>query len=71
MKNTNTMRFDEDSFDLSEHKRAADAVTREKARAKRVRRQVKTGKIILAVVTVIIFFILFFVAAELGIMSFR
>jgi hypothetical protein len=71
MKNTNTIRFDEDSFDLAEHKRAADAIIREKARVKRVRRQVKTGKIILAVVTIIIFFILFFIAAELGIMSIR
>jgi hypothetical protein len=65
------MRFDEDSFDLTEHKRAADAIIREKARISRVRRQVKIGKIILAVVTIIIFFILFFVAAEMGIMSLR
>jgi hypothetical protein len=70
-KNINAMRFDEDSFDLAEHKKAADAVTREKARVKRVRRQVKYGKIILAVVTIIIFFLLFFIAAELGLMSFR
>jgi hypothetical protein len=67
----NTMRFDEDSFDLHAHKKAATAVTQEKARVKRVRRQVKYGKIMLAIVTIIIFFILFFVAAELGLMNIR
>ncbi|MCL2197501.1 MAG: hypothetical protein FWB80_01120 [Defluviitaleaceae bacterium] len=69
--NKNTMSFDEDSFDLAEHKRAADAVTREKARVSRIRRQVRIGKIMLAVVTVIIFFALFIIAAELGWMNFR
>lgn len=67
----NAMRFDEDSFDLEEHKKAADKIIREKARDKRVRRQVKFGKIILAIVTIVIFFVLFFVAVELGFMSFR
>jgi hypothetical protein len=70
-KNVNTMRFDEDSFDLSEHKKAADAVTREKARVKRIRRQVRLGKIVIVVVTIIIFFALFLLAAELGWMTFR
>ncbi|MCL2356180.1 MAG: hypothetical protein FWC70_03325 [Defluviitaleaceae bacterium] len=71
LKPTTTMRFDEDGFDLNEHKKAADTVKREKARVERVRRQVKVGKVMLAIVTVIIFFILFYVAAELGWMSFR
>ena len=70
-KNTTTMRFDEDKFDLSEYKKTADAEMREKARIKRVRRQVKIGKIMLAFVTIIIFFILFYIAAQLGWMNFR
>ncbi|MCL2387226.1 MAG: hypothetical protein FWC89_06710 [Defluviitaleaceae bacterium] len=70
-KNVKTMRFDEDSFDLTEHKKAADASTRKKARVKRVRRQLKYGKIIIAVLTIILFFVLFFIAAELGLMNFR
>jgi len=70
-KNTNAMRFDEDSFDLAAHRRAADAVTREKARVKRVRRQVRYGKVAVFVVTVVIFFILFILAAELGFMNIR
>ena len=69
--NTKSMRFDEDLFDPVEHKKAAIAVTREKARKKRVRRQVKFGKIALAVVTIIVFFLLFFIAAQLGLMNFR
>jgi hypothetical protein len=71
MQKSTNMRFSEDSFDLKEHRRAADTIIREKARINRVRRQVKIGKIVLAVVTIIIFFILFFVAAELGIMGWR
>ena len=71
MKNTSTMRFDEDKFDLTEHKKMADAVTKEKARIKRMRRQVRIGKIMLAIITIIIFFILFILAAELGWMNYR
>jgi len=59
------MSFDEDTFDLSEHKKAADAVTREKARVKRVRRQLKVGKVILAVIAVIVCLLLSYVAFEL------
>lgn len=67
----NAMRFEEDAFDLAEHKRAADAIIREKARQKRVRRHVKIGKVILAIATVAVFFILFIVAANMGLMNFR
>ncbi|MCL2225549.1 MAG: hypothetical protein FWB96_11340 [Defluviitaleaceae bacterium] len=69
MNTKSTMRFDEDSFDLAAHKKAADAVTREKARVSRVRKQVRRGKIILAVVMVVIFFALFYIAAELDLMQ--
>ncbi|MCL2048893.1 MAG: hypothetical protein FWG87_09215 [Defluviitaleaceae bacterium] len=68
-KSTNAMRFDEDNFDLSDHKKRADAVVREKARTKRLTRQVRTGKIILAIVSIIIFFILFYIAVQLGFMA--
>jgi hypothetical protein len=64
------MRFDEDKFDLTEHRKAASADKREKDRLKRVRRQVKIGKISLAIVSIIIFFALFFVATQLGWMNF-
>jgi hypothetical protein len=63
------MRFDEDKFDIDEHKKAADAQTREKARVKRVRKQVKRGKLVVAIITIVIFFALFYIAAELGIMQ--
>ncbi|MCL1878069.1 MAG: hypothetical protein FWF80_04360 [Defluviitaleaceae bacterium] len=71
LKPTTATRFDEDNFDLGEHKKAADAVKRDKAHAERKRRQVKYGKVVLAIVTVIIFFGLFYIAAELGWMNFR
>ena len=70
-KNVKTLRFDEDGFDLSEHKKAADASTKQKARVKRVRRQIKYGKIILAILTIVLFFVLFIAAAELGLMNIR
>jgi hypothetical protein len=70
-KNISTMRFDEDAFDLIEHKKAADAVIREKARIKRVHRKVKYGKALLVVATVVVFFVLFFIAGEIGIFNMR
>ena len=56
--------FDEDSFDLSAHKKAADTVTREKAREKRSRRQVVLGKVLIAVLAFGIFFLLYYMATE-------
>ncbi|MCL1884919.1 MAG: hypothetical protein FWF81_14330 [Defluviitaleaceae bacterium] len=70
-KNTTSMRFDEDNFDLAEHKKKADQVAREKARIEKIRRQVKFGKIMLVIATTVIFFILFLVAVQLGWMDFR
>ena len=68
--NTKTsMRFDEDKFDLNAHKKAAEEVTREKARISHMRKQVRRGKIIVAVVTILAFFLLFYLAAQLGIMQ--
>ncbi|MCL1883683.1 MAG: hypothetical protein FWF81_08035 [Defluviitaleaceae bacterium] len=70
--NKNTMSFAEDSFDLTEHKRAADAVAREKARVSRIRRQVKFGKIMLIVVASVIVLILYYIlGVEMGLIMFR
>ncbi|MCL2839442.1 MAG: hypothetical protein FWE05_01610 [Defluviitaleaceae bacterium] len=63
------MRFDEDSFDLSSHKKAADAVIREKVRKKRIRRQVTVGKAVMAIVAFLIFMLLFFVAVTTGLVA--
>jgi len=68
---TGMISFDEDAFDLNEHKKEAAAFSRKKAREKRVRRQVLIGKIMLGVATVIVFLLLFLVARELGLFSFR
>ena len=62
---TGLMNFDEDSFDLTAHRKAADAVARKKNRIKRTRRQVTVGKTMLALVAFIVFFLLFFVVVEL------
>ena len=63
----NTTRFEEDFFDLAEHKKAADTIIKSKAREERVRRQVKYGKFILAIVMILIFFLLIYGSIQLGI----
>ena len=70
--NKNTMSFAEDTFDLAEHKRAADAVTREKARVSRIRRQVKIGKIMLVVAVAILIPLLYWIlGVQLDLIAFR
>ena len=61
--------FEEDSFDLAAHKKAADAVTREKSRVKRVHRQVIVGKVMLALATVVIFYLIAHIAFTSGLGS--
>jgi hypothetical protein len=56
--------FEEDSFDLAEHKKMADNAAREKIREKRIRRQIAFGKTVLAVVAISIFFLLFYLITE-------
>jgi len=69
MKSKSTIRFDEDSFDLEQHKRTTENIVREKKRIKNVHSQIKRGKIILGIVTIAIFFGLFYLAAKLGLMQ--
>lgn len=54
------IKFDEDSFDLDEHKKAVDAIVQEKARNKRIRRNIKIGKILLAITAPIIAVLLYY-----------
>jgi len=68
--NRKVMSFDEDSFDLNAHKKAADTVTREKARVKRVRRQVVVGKVVLAIVAFFVFILIFIIVAATGLITF-
>jgi len=65
-----SLAFDEDTFDLAEHKKAADAVTKKKSRFKRIRRQVVIGKVILAIVAVIIFFLIYYLAVNTSFVNF-
>jgi len=65
-KSSKVMSFAEDNFDLTAHKKAADNVTKEKARIKRVRRQVAVGKAIIAVSAFVIFLLLFIIASTAG-----
>jgi hypothetical protein len=57
--------FDEDNFDLHEHKKAAEVTIREKTREKRIRRQIAIGKTVLAIVAISIFFLLFYIITEI------
>jgi len=67
---TKVMSFDEDKFDLDEHKKAADAVAREKARIKRVRRQVAVGKVLMTIAAFLIFMLLIIIAVTTGLIAF-
>jgi len=60
------MDFEEDNFDLTAHKKAADTVTKEKARVKVIRRQVAFGKAVMAVSAFLIFILLFIIAYAAG-----
>jgi len=61
---TQAIKFDEDTFDLTEHRKAADTVCREKARVRRIRRQLALGKIFLAIAAFAIFLLLYYIAAN-------
>jgi len=52
--------FDEDNFDLYEHRKAANAVAREQSRLKSIRRQIFVGKVILAIVALSISVLLYY-----------
>jgi len=56
--------FEEDNFDLTAHKKAADAVTREKSRIKRIHRHVAIGKILMAITAIIIFFLIYYIVVS-------
>ena len=58
--------FKEDDFDLLKLKKSVDTLTREKARIKRINRQVALGKVILFIVAFLVFFILLIVLFSLG-----
>jgi len=62
--------YEEDTFDLTAHKKAADAATREKNRVKRIRRQVKIGKVFMAIAALAIFVLIYYVAVVTGNISF-
>ena len=55
--------FDEDDFDLSEYKKAANTVTQAKAHVKRARRKVALGKIIIMVAAIAVCGLLWFMAS--------
>ena len=55
-----TLDFSEDSFDISEHKKAAMALSRKKAEVTRAKRNITFGKGLLTIVAFIAFILLFF-----------
>ena len=63
---TRPIMFEEDSFDLAAHKKAADSITREKNRVSRIKRQVKIGKFFMAVAALIIFVVIYYIAVVTG-----
>ena len=68
--NVRALSFDEDTFDLSAHKKAAEAKTQKKSKFKRIHRQVIVGKAILAIVAILIFFLIYYLAVSTNIINF-
>ena len=59
----NKQTFDEDEFDLMEHKKAANTVAQTKAHAKSVRRKVAVGRIIIMVAAIAVCGFLWFLVS--------
>jgi len=57
------LRFDEDSYDLNEHRKKAEAVVEKKSRIKRIRRNIGVGKILMAIAALVISIALFYFAS--------
>ena len=55
--------FDEDSFDLQEHKKAANTIAQTKAHVKSVRRKVAVGRIVIMVAAIIVCGLLWYMAS--------
>jgi|GEM_PF-1983101 len=62
--NVKPIAFAEDNFDLTAHKKAADAVTREKSRVKRIHRHVAIGKVLMAIAAIVIFFLIYYIVVS-------
>ena len=58
-----TKNFDEDDFDLAEHKKAANTVAQTKAHAKSVRRKVAVGRIIIMIAAIAVCGLLWFMVS--------
>ena len=58
--------FDEDDFDLIEHKNAATATTQAKARVRRDRRKVSVGRIIVMLLAFVVCALLYIMASQIA-----
>jgi len=58
--------FDEDNFDLIEHKNAATATTQAKARVKRDRRKVSVGRIVVMLIAFVVCALLYIMASQIA-----
>jgi len=56
-----SLSFVEDSFDLYEYKKTANAKARKKARIKRIHRKIKYGKAVLALLALVVSVALYYV----------
>jgi len=58
--------FDEDAFDLNEHKKAANTAAQTKAQVKRVRRKVALGRIIITILAFAVCALLWIMVSEIA-----
>ena len=59
----NTEAFEEDDFDLQEHKKAANTVAQIKAHAKSARRKVAVGRVVIMIAAMGVCLLLWFMAS--------
>ena len=57
----NPLDFNEDTFDISAHKKAAMETSQKKARLERAKRNISLGKGILTIAALVVFILLFYV----------
>ena len=62
--NKNPLEFQEDSFDLGSHKKAAVELSRKKTKEKRAKKRISFGKAVLTIAALVVFIVLFFVVVN-------
>jgi|GEM_PF-4657576 len=58
------LNFSEDEFDLVSHQTSANQMTRQKARVKKIHRQIAVGKVFIAIVAIAMLLLILFLLSD-------